>query len=104
MTLDKQLEKLVEDTGVSQERIVQLIMAEQARDAGIPYSHVVNHEKYGRQLEIFSGKSHGHRPFSLSVNKAVSVLYLIESIRDFVEKYNTVEEKTKTILRKAKNK
>jgi hypothetical protein len=100
--LDKELAKLVEESGISQERVIALLMAEQAKSAGIPYSTVVDHEKYGLQLEIYPGKLSPHRPFSLSLNKAKSVMALAEEVMDFVKTHDTPENKVKTILRKAK--
>ena len=91
--LEKNIAKLVEESGISQERLVQLLMAEQAKSGGIPYSLVVDHEKYGLQLEIYPGSGNPHRPFSLSLNKAKSVIALAEAVVDFVKTHDTPENK-----------
>lgn len=85
----QELAKLVDETGMSVNDIARLVKGIQTGT----FSKVVEHEKYGWQIELHSTT---HKPYSMSINKARTALMLADDIASFVN------DKTKptTVLRK----
>lgn len=87
----QELAKLVDDTGMSVTDVARLVKGIQTGT----FAKVVEHEKYGWQIELHSTT---HKPYSMSVNKARTALMLADDIKAFVENKT---HKPKTVLRKA---
>ena len=91
---DKQMQELaslVDETGMSVTDIARLVRGIQTGT----FAKVVEHEKYGWQIELHSTT---HKPYSMSVNKARTAMMLEEDIKAFIENKT---HKPKTVLRKA---
>ena len=87
----RDLAKLVGDTGMSVADVARLVKGIQTGT----FAKVVEHEKYGWQIELHSTT---HKPYSMSVNKARTAMMLQDDIKAFVENKT---HKPKTVLRKA---